>query len=384
MERRGVGVWTADLESRPVTYRAENVGSLIPPPYLLAARHRLATGDLALEDYRRLEDKAVDDALAVQEECGLDIYSDGEMRRLVFTTTLVGAPSAMDGRPPPAGERHGDIASGRDDITLTVADHSGSDTLQLVRAVAAKEFRYVCARTRHPVKVTLPSPLMLAKWWQPTAPVSACANPFDAIAAAADILCEEIAGLVDLGCKYIQIDAPEIATMVDPIGRINHARRGIDPQRLIEEGVKTLNTLPAGPRDVTFGLHLCGANNAGRGLSAGAYDVIARQVFPRVPAYDVLLLEFDDRWPGGFEPLEHTHEHQVIVLGVVSSKTPRVESPDEIRTQIMAAAEHVSLGRLAVSCQCGFASTPGGRPVSPDVQRDKLLLVTEVARQVWG
>jgi 5-methyltetrahydropteroyltriglutamate--homocysteine methyltransferase len=369
-----------DLESSLVIYRAESVGPLLRPPYLLAARDRLAMGGLALEEYRRLEEKAVDHALAVQEECGLDVYSDGEMRRLVFTTTLVGAPSGIDGPAQTGGTSRGEISCGGENITLTVADRSVTDALNLVRSVAADEFRYLRARTRHPVKVTLPSPLVVAKWWQQATPVAISANPFDAIVAAADILREEIADLVELGCTYVQIDAPEIATMVDPMARIHYARQGIDARRLVDHGVKALNSLPAGPSDVIFGLHL---SDAGRCLSARAYGAIARQVFPHVPAYDVLLLGFDERGSGPFEPLERTHEHQIIVLGLISSTDPQIESPDEIRMRIMEAAEHVSLGRLAVSCHGGFASAPPGDPGWPDVQRDKLLLVSEVAREVW-
>jgi 5-methyltetrahydropteroyltriglutamate--homocysteine methyltransferase len=367
-----------------VTARAETVGSLLRPPYLADARARRDRGDLSELEYKRVEDHAVDDAIALQRGCGLDVISDGEARRMVFTGSLIDAVSGIGGPPPPPTTWLGDEAYGTEDLTRTVARHSVSEKLRRARSIATEEFIYLRARTDHRAKATLPSPLMLGKWWNPETSIEAYPDPFDAFADAADILKEEIGDLIRLGCEYIQIDAPDIATLADPRVRAQYDQLGIGADRMLSEGVEILNGLTETDSAITFGIHLCKGNSEGRYLAAGAYDAIADQTFPRLDGYDVLLLEYDDERSGGFEPLARTREHQTVVLGLVSSKNPRLETVDEVTDRIIAASEYVPLERLALSCQCGFASTAGGNKITPAVQRAKLTLVGEVARQVWS
>jgi 5-methyltetrahydropteroyltriglutamate--homocysteine methyltransferase len=365
-----------------MAFRAENVGSLLRPAYLMEARERLDAGTLSDREYKVVEDRAVDEAIVLQERCGLDVISDGEVRRLVFTGSLIDAVEGIAGPPPPPTTWHGDDAYGTEDLTRTVAQHSVSSKLRRVRSVATEEFTYLRARTERPAKATLPSPLMIGKWWNPETSVEAYPDPFDAFADATAILKEEIRELVRLGCEYVQIDATDIATLADPAVRAQYDGLGIGAKRMLGEGIELLNSLADVP-GVTFAIHLCKGNSEGRYIAAGAYDAIAQQVFPRLPGYDVLLLEYDDDRSGGFEPLAHTLEDQVVVLGLVSSKNPRLESDDEIVGRIEQAAAHAPLERLAVSCQCGFASTAGGNKISPDGQQAKLELVGRVAQRVW-
>lgn len=366
-------------------YRAENVGSLLRPAQLLRAREQLDAGALSPREYKRIEDRAVDEAIALQESAGLDVISDGEARRLVFVGSLMDAISGIDGPPPPPTTWHGDAAYGTEDLTRTVARHSVSGPIRRVRSVATEEFTYLRSRTDRPTKATLPSPLMLGKWWNPETSPAAYPDPFDAFAAAADVLAHEIGELIRLGCEYVQIDATDIATLADPAVRAQYDGLGIGAARMLDEGVALLNGLAEGHGPaITFGIHLCKGNSEGRYIAAGAYDVIAEQVFGGLTAYDALLLEYDDARSGGFEPLQHVSDHQTVVLGLVSSKAPRIETDAEIRDRIDQATAYVPLDRLAVSCQCGFASTAGGNPVSPDIQRAKLELVGRVAAQVWG
>jgi 5-methyltetrahydropteroyltriglutamate--homocysteine methyltransferase len=365
-----------------MVFRAENVGSLLRPPYLLEARAALDEGAISHAEYKRVEDRAVDEAIALQEACGLDVISDGEARRLVFTGSLIDAVDGIGGPPPPPTTWHGDEAYGTEDLTRTVARHSVNAKLRRVRSVATEEFTYLRARTDRPGKATLPSPLMIGKWWNPETSVQAYPDPFEAFADATAILKEEIAELVRLGCAYVQIDATDIATLADPAVRAQYDGLGIGAERMLSEGIELLNSLTDVP-DVTFAIHLCKGNSEGRYIAAGAYDAIAEQVFPRLPGYDVLLLEYDDERSGGFEPLTTTLDHQVVVLGLVSSKNARVESDEEIVRRIEEATAYVPLERLAVSCQCGFASTARGNRITPDGQRAKLEVVGRVAEKVW-
>jgi 5-methyltetrahydropteroyltriglutamate--homocysteine methyltransferase len=368
-----------------MVYRAENVGSLLRPQYLLDARDALAGGGLGVAEFKRIEDRAVDEAVALQRACGLDVLTDGECRRLVFTGSLLDSIAGIDGPPPPPTAWRGDAAYRSEDLTRTVARHSVSDTLRRVRSVATEEYVYLRARASEPAKATLPSPLMLGKWWNPTTSTEAYPDPFLAFADAAAILKEEIAELARLGCPYVQIDATDIATLADPAVRRQYDALGIGAERMLDEGIDLLNSLTtAAGDDVTLGIHLCKGNAEGRYIAAGGYDAIARRVFPRLPGYDVLLLEYDDERSGGFEPLTETLEHQIVVLGLISTKNPAVESDDDVLRRIDQAVSFVPLDRLALSCQCGFASTAAGNKISPSIQRQKLELVGRVARRVWG
>lgn len=369
----------------PITYRAENVGSLLRPAFLLEARRALEAGSLSRQQYKRVEDRAVDEALELQEASGLDVLSDGEARRLVFTGSLLDSLEGIDGPPPPPTTWRGDDAYGTQDETRTVAQHSVSAKLRRVRSVATEEFTYLRARTDRPTKATLPSPMLIGKWWNPATSTNAYGDAFEAFADATEILKAEIRELVDLGCTYVQIDATDIATLADPAVREQYDRLGIGAERMLGEGIELLNSLAGAADDeVTYAIHLCKGNSEGRYIAAGGYDAIASQVFPRLSGYDVLLLEYDDERSGGFGPLRATLDHQVVVLGLVSSKNPVVEKDDDIVERIEQAAAVVPLDRLALSCQCGFASTAVGNKISPEIQREKLELVGRVAARVWG
>ena len=368
-----------------MTYRAETVGSLLRPAYLAAARAAHEAGTVSAHDLKVAEDRAVDEAIDLQQACGLDVVSDGEMRRLVFVGSLLDAIEGIDGPPPPATTWRGAEEYGTEDLTRTVARHSISSRLRRVRSVATEEYTYLRARTDVPAKATLPSPLMLGKWWNPETSPEAYPDPFDAFADAAGILGEEIAELARLGCRYVQIDATDIATLADPAVREQYDRLGIGADRMLGEGIELLDSIArTAGAELTMGLHLCKGNSEGRYIAAGSYDAIAEQVFPRLQGYDVLLLEYDDDRSGGFEPLAATVDHQIVVLGLVSSKNPALEPDDDVVARIEAAAGVVPKERLAVSCQCGFASTAGGNRITPGIQRAKLELVGRVADRVWA
>jgi 5-methyltetrahydropteroyltriglutamate--homocysteine methyltransferase len=369
---------------RWVISRAESVGSLLRPEYLVEARRALEADAISNATFKRIEDRAVREAVALQWRCGLDVVSDGELRRRVFTSSLVEAVEGIDGPPPPATSWRGSDGNRTTTETETVARASVSGKLRRVRSLVSEEYTFLRSLTERPTKVTLPSPLMLGKSWNPATSSEAYPDPFDAFADAVDVLKEEIRELARLGCEYVQIDAPEIATLADPAVREQYDRLGIGADRMLTEGVALIDAVTEGSVGVRFALHLCRGNNRSRWLAEGGYDRIAEHVFPRVGGYEILLLEYDDERSGDFEPLAATLDHQIVVLGLVSSKVPELEPEDTIITRIEEAASIVPLERLALSCQCGFASTMAGNEVGSDVQQAKLELVARVARSVWG
>lgn len=363
-------------------YRAEMAGPLPRPAYLAKARQRLRAGEISELSYKRIEDRAVDEAITLQQECGLDVISDGEARRVAVAGSLIAAACGLD-RPPSPWRGNGRQVRGSANLIQTGPLRSASGKLRRVRALASEEFTYLRARTCMPLKVALPSPLTPGSWCNPATSSHVYSDPFDAFGDAAQLLKEEISDLARLGCEYVQINAPEIVGLADPDVRARYEELGIDPERVASEGIGLLNDLTRVVSDVMFGIHLCQDTRQRGYCATDAYETIAERVFPGLEGYDVLLLEFGLR-SGAFESLIHTLDHQTIVLGLVSSSSTGLQSEAEIREQVMAAAEYVPLGRLGLSCQCGFDSPRDGNTLTPDVEREQLLMVSEVARQVWS
>ena len=248
--------------------------------------------------------------------------------------------------------------------------------------MCAEEFVYLRARATKPVKVTLISTQQAAAYYDP--PKSAGAYPTrDAyLADVVDLTRREVAELVRLGCTYVQIDAPQYAALLDPALREGYRQRGSDPDRLIDACIEMDNAVIGEHPAVTFALHICRGNNRSMFYARGGYEPIAR-VFAR-SRFRRFLLEYDDERSGGFEPLRAVPEDREVVLGLVTTKKPRAESVDELTRRIEEAAKHVPLARLALSPQCGFASTLEGNRIGPEDQARKLRVVAETARAVWG
>lgn len=362
-------------------YRAQTVGSLLRPPELKQARQELEAGRLSPHQFKRIEDEAVDQALALQERAGLDTVSDGEMRRAHFTGPLSEVVAGMDSVPAPVQHWHGGGAKDGEEPTYAHV-RAVTGKLRRLRSLASEEYTYLRSRTRKPIKATLPSPLMMQTFWSPEHSPAAYADPFEMFADAAAILREEARELVALGCEFIQLDAPDIGFLVDESVRQSMDARGIDSQRMLGEGIEIINSVADVP-GAQFGIHLCKGNREGHWLAAGGYGAISAQVFPRLDRFHVLLLEYDDERSGGFEPLADVPDDKAVVLGLVSTKRSEVESVPELLERIEQAANFFPRDQLAVSPQCGFASVMAGNPISTAVQEQKLRVVTEVARAAW-
>jgi 5-methyltetrahydropteroyltriglutamate--homocysteine methyltransferase len=251
------------------------------------------------------------------------------------------------------------------------------------RFVSAHEFSYARGRTDRTLKVTLPSPSLFANFWDPERSRSAYSSLEEFLGDVAQILREEVDELVRLGCAYVQLDAPHYPLLVDPALRDFYASRGWPAERWLELGVELDNHVIGDHPGVTFGFHLCRGNQASRWLVSGGYDWLAERLFPRVAAQR-LLLEYDDERSGDFEPLRHVPEDKVCVLGLVTTKTARQETVDELAARIHEASRHVPLDRLALSPQCGFATSVVGNALTVEDERSKLDTIVRTAKVVWG
>jgi 5-methyltetrahydropteroyltriglutamate--homocysteine methyltransferase len=249
--------------------------------------------------------------------------------------------------------------------------------------MSVEEFTYLRGRTTRQVKVTLLSAQQAAAYYDPELSKGAYATRDAYLADLVDFTRREIAELARLGCEYVQIDAPQYAALLDETIREGYRQRGSDPDRLLDTCIELDNAIIDGHPGVTFGIHICRGNHKSMFYASGGYDRIAEQIFRRA-RFQRFLLEYDDERSGTFEPLRHVPDDRVVVLGLVSSKQPQLESAADLERRIADASRFVPLERLALSPQCGFASTHEGNRLTPDDQRRKLELVGRTARAVWA
>jgi 5-methyltetrahydropteroyltriglutamate--homocysteine methyltransferase len=363
-----------------IAARAEHVGSLLRPPALLEAR----AGNLGGAELKRVEDDAIRETVALQEEAGLPVVTDGELRRESFQSELTAAVDGFEGVSIDAwlwGEWHsdelGDKSVARPDAMAVVRP------LEQRRSLAAEEFTFLRSVTDRIGKVTLPSPSLFANLWEPDRSAEAYPTFDEFMAAVVGILQREVTELARLGCAYIQLDAPHYPLLVDPTWRAFYESRGWGAESWLRYGIELDNQVIGAAPEVTFGFHLCRGNQDSRWLVSGGYESIAGPVFEGVNA-ERLLLEYDDDRSGSFEALSLVPEDRVVVLGLVTTKHARLEDPDDLRRRIGEAARIVGDDRLAISPQCGFATSIVGNDLTIEDERKKLELVTAVAGDVWG
>ena len=357
--------------------RSEVVGSLLRPADLVDARKRAEAGELDPAAFKALEDRAVDEAIRVQEDAGIDVVTDGELRRYAFYGHLVDAFDGFDrlgGWAIPFRDETGEELVLRRPVVV--------ERLRWRRSMCAEEWTYVRARARRPGKVTMLSAQQAAAYYDPEKSKGAYASRDEYLADIVDLSRREVDELVRLGCTYVQIDAPQYAALLDPKMREGYRQRGSDPEELIDRCIELDNAIIEGHPGVTFGLHVCRGNNQSKFYAEGDYEPIAR-IFEKT-LFQRFLLEYDDERSGGFGPLRHVPEDRTVVLGLVTTKKPGMETEDDLRARVEEAARYVPLDRLALSPQCGFASTMEGNRITPEQQLQKLRLVSRVARAVWG
>jgi 5-methyltetrahydropteroyltriglutamate--homocysteine methyltransferase len=360
-------------------YRADQVGSFLRPPELLEARRAAGTDP---DRVRAIEDRHVLRVLARQRELGFEIFTDGELRRKNFMSDFTDAVEGFD---------HGDEVARAwqaGGAAAPVSRVTGIVTRRLhqLRRLTAHELPFLLAHSPGAVKMTLPSAtqfpaIAYKRGVSDTVYPTHAALLQDVVA----ILEAEVQALVADGVRYIQIDAPRYSYYVDPKWRDwIRTEMGLDPDEALDEAVRADNACLEGARrpGVTLAIHLCRGNNRSQWYAEGGYDPIAEKVFGTLQV-DRFLLEYDDERSGSFEPLRFVPRGTTVVLGLVSSKLPQLESRRDLTRRIEAAARHVPLEHLALSPQCGFASTMEGNLLSEDDQWAKLRLVAETAREVW-
>lgn len=356
---------------------SEVIGSLLRPPYLIEARRRFELGVIDAAEFKRLEDRAVDEAIETQTLAGIDVITDGEMRRYAFYGHLIDSLDGFD-KFGGWGIEFRDEKGGKTRLRRPVV----VDKLRWRRHMCAEDWTYLRARTSHAAKVTLISAQQAAAYYDPEKSRDAYPTRDAYLADIVDFTRREIAELRRLGCTYVQIDAPQYAALLDQDLREGYRRRGSDPDRLLDECIEMDDAIIAGHAGMTFGMHICRGNNQSKYYAEGGYGPIAR-VLSRT-RFDRYLLEYDDERSGGFEPLAEVDADRTVVLGLVTTKRPQLESEELLKRRIADAARIIPLERLALSPQCGFASTMEGNNLTQDEQRAKLELVARVARSVFG
>jgi 5-methyltetrahydropteroyltriglutamate--homocysteine methyltransferase len=380
------------------TVRADVVGSLLRPEYLREARNAARTGGFDPGELHALEDRAVLEAIALQESAGIEAISDGEYRR---TGWIAFIPMVDDPlfEAPVSGFEFLNAASGWRGLWKTGAGDPADTSalppeepfvtrrLQVERDIVGDEFSFLKANTKARAKYTIPAPSWSRIFWHPEYSTDAYPTSDDFIEDIARLTREHIVDrLVDLGCDYIQLDAPNYAQWhIDPGNRAVFEEHGHDMAHELVADADLDNMVFEGLTGVSRAMHMCRGNApGGMWAASGGYEVISRDVFPRLTNLDRLLLEYDTDRAGGFGPLADVLPHHQVVLGLVTTKDGSLENADDVAARIEEATEHVPLERLAVSPQCGFASGEIARTMTPEEQEAKLRLVGEVARRVWG
>jgi 5-methyltetrahydropteroyltriglutamate--homocysteine methyltransferase len=350
-------------------FNADNLGSFLRPQYLLDAHQRNAPPD----ELRALEDRAILDVLRMQEEVGLPIVTDGEFRRELFFSTVV---ATADGYDPYGYERFHRDAEGHE-------LHFGTPTpvakLRRKAYLTEVEFAFTKAHTTKPIKVTMPSPTMMRRYWVEGRSDKAYASRQEYMDDLIALENEDARRLAAAGAAYLQIDAPHYAMMHEtaPPDALTHLDDTMREMAALD------NRVFADVEGVVTGIHICRGNYRSMYTGTQPYDAYAEALFPAL-RFDRLLLEYDDYRSGDFSALRHVPQHVTVVLGLVTTKHSAMESEDDLLRRIEDATKYVPIERLALSTQCGFASTMEGNDITEDAQRQKLELVVRVAERVWG
>jgi 5-methyltetrahydropteroyltriglutamate--homocysteine methyltransferase len=362
-------------------FRADHVGSLLRPPELLEARAKQQAGEISAAALRAVEDRSIREAVALQESIGLRGITDGEYRRTYFHIDFL---EKLDG----IGVRGG-IATKfhRHDREIDFAPPRLEVVGKIRRAgpIAGADFEFLKSVTKQTPKLCIPSPTMVHfRGGRGAIDRTAYPDMEEFFADLARVYREEIADLAARGCTYLQLDDTNLAYLCDEKLRQGARDRGDDPDELRHIYARLINdAIRDRPTSMTVCIHLCRGNFRSAWVAEGGYDPVAEPLFSEI-AVDGYFLEYDTPRAGDFAPLRYLPKKKSLVLGLVTTKTPELESPDDLKRRIDSAARYVPMERLAISPQCGFSSTVHGNDISVETEIAKLRRIVEVARQVWG
>jgi 5-methyltetrahydropteroyltriglutamate--homocysteine methyltransferase len=381
--------------SQSPPFRAEHVGSLLRPEKLLKARaaaegnqYRHAEGPLHYAELEQIEDEAVRDVVRLQEDAGLQVVTDGELRRRSWFQDFILSLTGTDITFVDSAETVSAALPFQDDASVErLPGHIVQVRRRLARekGIFTDHFAFLKALTSRTPKISLPSPSML-HFWGGRAAIDAAIYPDiaefwdDAV----KIWIAEITALHGLGCRYVQIDDVTFPLICDPNGQAALRARGDDPMEILRTYADVLTRIAAGaPAGMTIGMHMCRGNNRGKWMGSGGYEYVSEVVLRNVdiPNY---FMEYDTDRAGDFAPLRHVPKGKHVILGLISTKTPVLESKDLVKRRIDEASKFLSLDQLCLSPQCGFASNFMGNPVTVDDEKKKLAFVVETAKEVWG
>ena len=369
-------------------FRAEHIGSLLRPRALLDARTARqgdwtipVSASLALDELKPLEDQCIRDAVAMQEKIGFQVVTDGELRRRTWWQNFI---SALDGTTIKIAEHGADFSDHQGHQHVAPTPYTEGN-IRRTGSITGTDYGFVKALTNCTPKVTIPSPPVLHFFGGRQA-ISEAVYP-DLNEFWGDVVTayrEEIAELAGLGCTYLQFDETNLACLCDPKIQDQFSARGENPEDTARQYGEVIEaTISERPGSMLIGMHLCRGNSQGRWLAEGGYDYVADLLFNEI-SVDTYLMEYDSPRAGDFSPLRLVPPGKLIVLGLISTKTPELESAEDIKRRIDEAARFVPLEQLALSPQCGFASNYLGNPITIDDQTRKLALVVEIAEEVWG
>lgn len=377
----------------PGTARAETVGSLLRPAYLMQARQDAANGKLSASDLHQAEDRAVLEAIDLQQSVGLDVITDGESRRSGWNPSTSFRPDApFEGYSPVEGYRITYMNFWRDQSGAIVPRNFGPGSvitapLKVRRDIASAEYGFLAEHATTRTKYTFTAPSYHRHFWHPEHSKGAYPTVEAYLTAVRDFLRREVVDrVVALGCDYIQLDAPNYGqAYTDPEVRAAFEAEGHDLDAEVAADAELDNSLFDGLADVTRAIHVCRGNGGGGYWSAtGGYEHFAEQMFPRLTNIDTLLLEYDSDRAGDFQPLQHVRPGATVVLGLLTTKDGELEDDGSITKRIEEAAKFIPTQHLALSTQCGFASSGQGNPLTFEQQKRKLETVVRVSREVWG
>jgi 5-methyltetrahydropteroyltriglutamate--homocysteine methyltransferase len=371
--------------------RVDHVGSLLRPEGLKAAFMRHALGQLSPEELRDRQDAAIRDVVARQEAHGLPVVTDGEYRRLNWQVSFSEVEGwdlwaiSWDGfrrHPENRGESEQPLTRGEDAVLSFRTPVTAP--LRLVRNAPLDEYRYTRAVASRPVKVTLMGPDRVRQMCDLERSRAVYPDEDRLLADVVAVQRQIVSELIGAGCDYVQIDEPSYTGYVDPPTLARMRARGEDPASSLEHAIAADNAVIAGHAGrATFGLHVCRGNRASMWHREGAYDAIAERLFGGL-GYDRLLLEYDTERAGTFAPLRFVPRGRIAVLGLITTKSGRVETAEELIRRVDEASRHLTVEQLALSPQCGFASGIAGNLLTEDEQWRKVDVMLEAARRIWG
>ncbi len=378
------------MQSNP-PLRVDHVGSLLRPDNLKIAFMQHATGQLSLEDLVAAQDDAIRQVIAKQEAHGLPVVTDGEFRRLNWQVSFsevagwdMWNTSWMNFKQNPGNIGPTETPFEKGEDAVLSFQTPVTQKLRLERSFPLKEYQFAASAAARPVKITLMGPDRVAQMADIEGSRAAYPDADGFLADVVAIQRKMVMGLLDAGCRDIQLDEPSYTGYVDAPTLERLRSRGEDPMKNLDRAIAADNAVIAGlGGKATFGLHICRGNRASMWHREGKYDPIAERLFGSLN-FDRLMLEYDTERAGGFEPLRYVPKGVTVVLGLITTKTGRVETVDELRQRIDDAGRFIDIGQLAISPQCGFASGIAGNFLTEDEQWQKLDVMLETARQVWG